>query len=111
MDKDIATASVIIGFGVGRTFIFYDRYGKVSDKWENIFKNQPGWEHTQFPDHNKPLGWIATLSMEKCAKFDSQGRALVKAFQVSFGARLDTESLKAIFFTPGVGVLRFQLSL
>lgn len=114
----VATASVIIGFGIGRTFIFYDRSAKVSGSWAKVFDKQTGWTFTQFVDYKKPLGWIARLSMNECASLDESGvpedqrtiPTLAKRFEESFGATLTSESLEAIFFTPGVGVLRMQLS-
>jgi hypothetical protein len=118
---DAATASVVIGFDVGRTFIFYDEStssASVRDHWKRIFKGHSGWEVDQFDDYNKPFGWIAKLSMNQCPNLDPPGTPeekqtipkLKKAFEDSFRATLVSESLKTIFFTPGVGVLRFQLS-
>jgi hypothetical protein len=115
---NVATASVIIGFDVGRTFIFYDESETVCDHWAKIINNDPGWEVQQFKDYNKPLGWIAKLSMNRCANLDAPGISedqrripkLATALQTSFRATLNPESLKTIFFTPGVGVMRFQVS-
>ena len=107
----VATASVIIGFGIGRTFIFYDPSEKVSENWKRIFDNQPNWKHDQFEDYNKPLGWTAKLLMNQCPNVDSKIiDALETAFLKSFGAELKRKSLETVFFTPGVGVLRFELS-
>ncbi len=113
-----ATASVVIGFDVGRTFIFYDESATVHANWAKIFADRAGWEVRQLEDYNKPLGWIAELSLNECPNLDPPGTPeekqtipkLKKAFKESFHAELTSESLKTIFFTPGVGVLRFQLS-
>lgn len=106
-----ATASVIIGFGIGRTFIFYDPSEKVSDNWKRIFEDQSCWKHDQFVDYNKPLGWTATLLMNRCPEVAPETiKKLTAAFQESFQADLNRESLEAVFFAPGVGVLRFELT-
>jgi hypothetical protein len=106
------TASVIIGFDIGRTFIFCDpSKDGVLERWKQVFASQPGWEHDQFEGYKKPLGWIAKLSMNKCANLDPEKiRKLVTAFQNSFAATLNPESIQALLFSPGVGVLRMEIS-
>lgn len=102
--------SVIIGFDIGRTFIFYDPSDQLSQNWASIFDRQPGWKFDQFDDYKKPLGWIAKLSMQHCANLDvSKVTELTDAFK-KLGAQLKPETMETIFFAPGVGVLSFQLA-
>lgn len=106
----------MIGFDIGRTFIFYDRSEQVRDNWAQVFDKKAGWKPDQFKDYKRPLGWIARLSMQECANLDGpevpqEDRKLTKlatAFE-DLGAKLIPESVETVFFTPGVGVVRFQL--
>ena len=102
--------SVIIGFDIGRTFIFYDPSDQLSENWASIFKDHAEWKFDQFQDYKKPLGWIATLSIQRCAKLDpSKVSDLIEAFK-GLGAQLKPETMETVFFAPGVGVLSFQLT-
>jgi hypothetical protein len=113
-----ATVSLVIGFDIGRTFIFYDNSKSskdVSKNWENLFNGQAGWTFVQFNEFRKPLGWIAKLSMDEPAlverkNIESLITKLVKAFHKSFHAQLRRSSIETTFFAPGVGILQLELS-
>lgn len=127
------TASLLIAFGVGQSYIFHvdkdvrkkkvgaeaRNKSRAMERWEAIFKNNDGWSCEQIDNFGKPLGWMVKFTVNEinCPELKDTISHLWDICEKApfFAKRGSIEAergnIETFFFTTGVGVLVLRVEL
>jgi hypothetical protein len=108
--REFPSALFIVGFDIGHSFIFHDENSEntIRKDWKSMFEGRM-WRCKQFTEFRKPMGWASTLAVRKMSCLRKEVKELREAFDEDFRIKLN-KNIRAIFFTPGVGVLLMRMT-
>lgn len=112
---ELAASTLLITFGVGRSYLFYaDRKGsrKPKERWRDLFPGDQAWSFEQFDEYQKPLGESVafTFNDETHVSACKTIKRLKQACENNLLADLDENHIRIYFFTAGVALVVVRLT-
>lgn len=112
---ELAAATLLITFGVGRSYLFNaDRKSdrKPNERWRDLFPANHGWSFDRFDEYQKPLGESVAFTFND-ETHDGAGKRikqLKQACENDLLSDLDENNIRIYFFTAGVAVVVVRLT-